>query len=116
LSVIVVLKDAYFLWISYFTHIPNIHKYSIGENISKLFVEAMEMTVYASFLSKEEKLPYIKVAIRKVDTIKIFVQTAWEMKVIDDRKYIALSEKLNKTGQQLGGWHNKMIKENSPDK
>ena len=76
----------------------------------------MEMTVYASFLPKSEKIPYIKIAVRKVDTIKVFVQTAWEMKILDDKKYIALSEKLNKTGQRLGGWHNKMIKENSPTK
>ena len=116
LSVIVSLKDAYFLWISYFVHIPNIHKYSIGENISKLFVEAMEMTVYASFLSKEEKLPYIKVALRKVDTIKVFVQLVWELKAIDNKKFSDLSEKLNEVGKRLGGWHNKLLKENSPTK
>jgi hypothetical protein len=110
LSVIISLKDSYFLWISYFTHIPNIHKYSLGENINKLFVDAIEMTVYASFLSEGEKLPYIKIAIRKVDTIKIFIQTIWEMKIIDDKKYITLSEKLSDTGKMLGGWHNKLNK------
>jgi hypothetical protein len=116
LPVIVSLKDAYFLWISYFVHIPNIHKYSLGENISKLFVEAIEMTVYTSFLPKGEKLPYIKIAVRKVDTIKVFVQLTWEIKILDDKKYIALSEKLNGNGKMLGGWHNNLLKENSPAK
>jgi len=74
------------------------------------------MTVYASFLSKGEKLPYIKIAVRKVDTIKIFIQLIWEMKVFDDKKYITLSEKLNETGKMLGGWHNNLLKENSPSK
>jgi hypothetical protein len=74
------------------------------------------MTVYASFLPSNEKLPYIKVAIRKTDTIKVFVQLIWEMKIFDDKKYLDISEKLNKSGQQLGGWHNKMVKENSPAK
>ena len=110
------LKDAYFLWISYFVHLPNIHKYSLGENVSKLFVEAIEMTVYASFLPPNEKVPYIKVAVRKTDTIKVFLQLIWELKIWDDKMYLAISEKMNKAGQQLGGWHNKMVKENSPTK
>ena len=74
------------------------------------------MTVYASFLPKNEKLPYVKIAVRKVDTIKIFMQLIWEMKVFDDKKYIALSEKLNSAGKMLGGWHNNLVKENSPAK
>jgi hypothetical protein len=116
LPVIASLKDAYFLWISYFVHIPNIHKYSLGENTSRLFIEAIEMTVYASFLPRGEKLPYVKIAVRKVDTVKIFLQMIWEMKIIDDKKYIAISEKLNDTGKMLGGWHNNLLKENSPGK
>jgi len=74
------------------------------------------MTVYASFLAHSEKLPYIKIAIRKVDTIKIFMQLIWEMKILVDTQYIDISEKLNKTGKMLGGWHNNTIKENSPNK
>jgi len=75
------------------------------------------MTVYASFLSRGEKLPYIKIAVRKVDTIKIFVQTIWELKAISDKKFTDISEKLNKTGKMLGGWHNSLLpKENSPSK
>ncbi len=116
MPVIVSLKNTYFLWISYFTHIPNIHKYSLGENINKLFIEAIEMTVYAGFLPKGEKLPYVKISVRKVDTIKVFIQTAWEIKILDDKKYITLSEKLNETGKMLGGWHNNLIKENSSTK
>jgi hypothetical protein len=68
------------------------------------------MTVYASFLSKDEKLPYVKVAVRKLDTLKIMIQIVWEIKAIDEKKFIALSEKLNKTGQMLGGWHNSLLK------
>ena len=79
-------------------------------------MEAIEMTAYASFLSKGEKLPYIKIALTKVDTIKVFIQIIWEMKILDEKKYIAISEKLNDTGKMLGGWHNKLVKENSPSK
>ncbi|MFA7252841.1 MAG: four helix bundle protein [Candidatus Paceibacterota bacterium] len=112
------------IWITYFVHIPNIHKYSLGENTSKLFVEAIEMTVYAGFLSREEKLPYVKIAVRKVDTIKVFLQLIWEMNILIDKQYIAISEKLDTVGKMLGGWHNNLVKpleqtrgkQNSPSK
>ena len=74
------------------------------------------MTAYASFLPKGEKLPYIKIAVRKVDTVKVFVQLTWEMKVLDDKKYIVLSKKIDTAGKMLGGWHNNLVKENSPTK
>lgn len=102
------------MWISFFVHIPNIHKYSLGENTNKLFVEALEMTVYASFLGPAEKLPYIKIAVRKVDTIKIFMQIIWEMNILIDKKFIEISQKLDTTGKMLNGWHNNLLKQNSP--
>jgi len=74
------------------------------------------MTVYASFLSKTEKLPYVKVAIRKLDTLKVMIQIVWEIKALDKKKFITISEKLNETGKMLGGWHNNLAKENSPTK
>ncbi len=74
------------------------------------------MTAYAEFLTRTEKLPYIKVAVRKLDTLKVMIQIVWEIKALDEKKYIALSEKLNETGKMLGGWHNKLAKENSPTK
>ncbi len=84
--------------------------------MSKLFIESIEMTVYAGFLPPKEKLPYIKIAVKKTDTIKVFLQLIWEMKIWDDRIYLTISEKMNTVGQQLGGWHNKLVKENSPTK
>jgi hypothetical protein len=74
------------------------------------------MTVYASFLSKSEKLPYVKIAVRKLDTLKVMIQIVWETKAIDEKKFITISEKLNEVGKMLGGWHNNLLKENSPTK
>lgn len=40
----------------------------------------------------------------------------WETKSIDNKKYIALSEKINGIGKMLGGWNGQLIKQNSPAK
>ncbi len=44
---------------------------------------------------------------------KIFLMMLWETKSLDNKKYIALSEKLNEIGRNLGGWRGKIEKENS---
>ncbi|OHA52036.1 MAG: hypothetical protein A3A97_00610 [Candidatus Terrybacteria bacterium RIFCSPLOWO2_01_FULL_40_23] len=62
------------------------------------------MLFIASYLSREEKLPYLHKASAKLDLLKFFLQISWELKVIDNKKYITLSEQLNEVGKMLGGW------------
>ena len=40
----------------------------------------------------------------------------WETKSLDDKKYIALSVKLDEIGKMLGGWSGQLQKQNSPTK
>lgn len=76
----------------------------------------MEYIAIANFLSKEEKQPYIKVAIRKIDTLRVLLMVLWETKSIDNKKYIVLSVKMDEIGKMLGGWNGQIIKQNSPIK
>ena len=69
-----------------------------------LFIETMESLFVASYLSKEMKLPYLRKAATKLDLLKFFLQVSWEIHVLDNKKYTALSEKLNEIGRMLGGW------------
>lgn len=70
----------------------------------------------ASFLSREEKLPSVRLAIRKLDTTKILLMVLWETKSLDNKKYIALSIKMDEIGRMLGGWSGQIQKQNSPNK
>lgn len=106
-------KLAYLLWYEYCQVIPKLHRFSLGLKIDKIFVEAIEATITAAFLEPKEKQAYVRFAIRKLDTLKIFLMMLWELKGLDNKKYIALSEKLNEIGKNLGGWYGKLAKENS---
>jgi hypothetical protein len=77
-----------------------------------LFVETIEALVTAAFLEKSEKISHVKVAISKLDTLNIFLQTLWESKSLDTKKYVALSAKLDEVGKMLGGWRGQLIKQN----
>lgn len=73
-----------------------------------------ESVVTASFLSKEDKAPYVRLAIQKTDTLKIFLMLLWETKSLDTQKYALLSGRLDEIGKMLDGWHGQLTKQNSP--
>jgi hypothetical protein len=110
------LKEAYILWYSYYQTLPKLHRHSLGERIDTLFVESMEAISVASFLSREEKSPWVRLAIRKIDTLKIMLSILWETKSLDNKKYMALSLKMDEVGKMLGGWNGQLLKQNSPIK
>lgn len=65
----------------------------------------------ASFLTREEKHPYVRLAIRKLDTLKVLLMVLWETKSLDNKKYIALSIKVDEIGRMLGGWNGQLQKQ-----
>jgi len=95
---------AYKLWHEFLQHFPKNSKYTLGSKIDSLFLETIEQIIRASYSDKMEKLAFLKAASTKLDLLKFFLQLAWEIKSLDNKKYILLSEKLNEIGKMLGGW------------
>ena len=108
-------KTAYILWHEYHAILPKTHRYSLGQRIDTLFIEIIESVAAAAFLSRQEKLPYVRLAIKKLDTLKILLLILWETKSLDNKKYITLSVKVDEIGRMLGGWNGQLAKQNSPD-
>ena len=107
------LKGVYLIWFGYYKDLPKLHKHSLGQKIDKYFIDIIEVVSFAGFLKKDEKASYIRLAIRKLDTLKILLMILWETKTLDHKKYILLSVKLDEIGKMLGGWYGNVTK-NSP--
>jgi hypothetical protein len=114
LPVLQKVKTVYILWYQFYQTLPKLHRHSLGQRIDVLFVEIIESISVASFLIKGEKLPYVRIAIRKMDTLRLLLMVLWETKSIDNKKYIALSLQLDEIGKMLGGWNGQLSKQNSP--
>ncbi len=67
-------------------------------------LDAVECMLKAEYADKGEKLILLKRASGKLDVVKFFLQLSWEIKSLDNKKYITLSENLNEIGKMLGGW------------
>ena len=114
LPVLSKVKESYLLWYIFYQDIPKTHRHSLGQRIDTLFVEVIEAISATSFLSPVEKHPYVRLAIKKMDTLRVLLMILWETRSIDDKKYIVLSIRLDEGGKMLGGWNGQLTKQNSP--
>lgn len=106
----------YILWHEYHATIPKTHRYTLGSKVDALFVEVMESVSAAAFLPRDKKMPYVQVAIRKVDTLKLLLMILWETKSLDTKKYTVLAEMIYEVGKMLGGWNGQLAKNSAPPK
>ena len=53
-------------------------------------------------------MPIIQKASIKLDNLKYFLQLAWELKAIDNKKFTDLSIPLVEAGKMLGGWQKQL--------
>ena len=103
------VKSVYLLWYQYYQTLPKLHRHSLGQRIDSLFVEIIEAIAIAGFLGPGEKQPWVRLAIRKTETLKILLMVLWETNSLDNKKYIALSVPLDQIGKMLGGWNGQIL-------
>jgi len=108
------IKSAYLLWYGYYQKLPKTHRYILGQKVDNTFTDIIEAIAAASFLVRAEKILFVRRAIQKLDTLKIFLMVLWETKSLDNKKYGALSAPLDEIGRMLGGWNGQLTKQNSP--
>jgi hypothetical protein len=94
----------YKLWHSYRNDLPIGLRRTLGEKIDSVFIQVLECLFVASYQGKDEKLPTINLAIRRVDILKFFLRVLWELRVLDNKRYITISEKTSELGRMVGGW------------
>lgn len=104
LSIIEKIKSTYKLWHDFLLIFPKTCRYTLGLKIDSLFIEIIELAIKASYLTKTEKIIHLMQLSMKLDLLKFFLQITWEIKILDDKKYIRLSERLDEIGRMLGGW------------
>ncbi len=110
------LVATYKVWHEFLPHIPKDARYTLGVKIDGLFVETIDFIFTAAYLGSNQKLQYLPKAAAKLDLAKFFLQITWEIKAIDNKRYILISERLDEIGRMLGRWIRQLQKQNSPAK
>jgi len=104
----------YKLWHEFVKHIPKTARYTLGGKIDNLLLEIIKLIFNAQYLNTTEKIKFLQKTSVKLDTLKFFLQLSWEIKALDNKKYIILSEHSIEIGRMLGGWQKHLLNKTSP--
>ena len=96
--------EAYKLWHVFHVRFPRLSKFSLGGKIDSLFTDMIENIYLAGYANTENKSGFIIRAAAKLDLLKFFLQTAWEIKCLEHKQYAAISVPLSEVGKMIGGW------------
>mgnify|MGYP000985106959 CR=1 FL=1 len=102
--VLVKAKEAYAIWFKVLADFPKVYRYNLGGKIENYFLSILENIFITIYLSGEKKQAQLCLVITKLDSLKFFLQLAWENKCLSNNKYSCLSEQLEEIGRMLGGW------------
>ncbi|MFH1367346.1 MAG: four helix bundle protein [Patescibacteria group bacterium] len=108
------LADIYKTWHAGLPQLPRLSRYTLGQKIDALFCDILELILEAGYASRDGKQPIISRASVKLDALKFFLRLAWELKVIDTKKYTLLIEPLVEAGRMLGGWRKQLVNKTPP--
>lgn len=116
IPVVLKLKDTYGVWQSYLQHFPKANRFTIGSKIDDIFLHAIEYCFLASYSRDAEKIILLDRCIARVDLIKLMLQLGWDIKALDDKKYVHISDLLLEVGKMLGGWKRQLINKTPQNK
>jgi len=104
LVILTKLTEAYKLWHGFLQDLPRPTRHTLGLKIDNLFTDCLELCLVAGFTARENKLPLIQKLSSKLDVLKFFLKIIWELKILEDKKYIAISSPLAEAGKMIGTW------------
>lgn len=107
------MLGVYKTWYGYRDGLPKKSRYTLGDKIDLRFVQVLEVLYMASYQGYVEKTLTLGRALSGIDTLKFLLRIAWELRVLDDKKYEILSEGLQEVGRQVGGWRKGLLTKTS---
>ena len=102
-----IFKKTYELYKTFYSYRNTVSKqdrYTLWQRCENLILDVLESILWASQLSKTDKLPILKKASLKLNFLRVFLRLSKEVKAIDNKKYTLLQEIVDEIGRMLGGW------------
>lgn len=79
-------------------------RFTWGNQTDQLALHALSLSAKASYLPKPEKNEVLRNMSTDVDLLKIFLRLGFDLRILDEKKYIARQGELQEIGKMLGGW------------
>lgn len=79
-------------------------RYTLWLRVENSCLDVVEGILQATQLHKLDKLPVLSVVSTKLNLLRFFVRLAYELRLIDGKKYVNLQQPIDEIGRMLGGW------------
>ncbi len=84
--------------------IPKSDRYSLWVKIQNATLDILEGLLQVGYVTPENRTNFLTKISAKVDILRIFIRLAFDVKTINNSKYLHLQECLDEIGRMLGGW------------
>ncbi len=82
---------------------PKAHRFTVGERLSALGLDLLTALTEAAYA--RQKIDLLEQASRKVNSTRLLLRLAKDLKLMTVDAYGASAEKLDEIGRMVGGWH-----------
>lgn len=86
----------------------------MGVKIDGLFTELIRLILLAGYARRDQKYSIVFQASATLDLLKFFLTLAWDIKMLDHKKYALLATSLSEVGKMIGGWRKQLGNEPPP--
>lgn len=91
-------------------------RFGIGGRIDMLLLDLLETLRKASFANTASKPVLLGSALGTGDSLRFFLQVAWESKLIPSTQYEELASAVEEIGRMTGGWRKGLLAKTPPGK
>lgn len=93
-------KDIYLLG----KKLPKRNKFGIHARIESVCLELLILSIKAAFKEKQNKKSVLEKLRIEIEVLKHLIRLCREIKIIDNKNYISLQEKIQEISKMTNGW------------
>ena len=84
--------------------IPKMERYTLWQRAENRALDILEGLLCVGYLPQDKRATQLIQVSSDVDVLRMFLRLAYDIKSINQKKYITLQAVLDEIGRMLGGW------------
>ncbi|MFA5127215.1 MAG: four helix bundle protein [Patescibacteria group bacterium] len=79
-------------------------RFGLYQKIENIIIDCLELGTLAALTAKDKKCVIVSKLKMQIEVAKRLTRLMWELKIITDKKYLLLSEKIIQISKMASGW------------
>ncbi len=84
--------------------IPKAERYSLWQRCEGAALDILKGLLKVSYLTPDKRADALILISADLDMLRVFLRLAFDVKILDKKKYVAIQQALDEIGRMLGGW------------